>query len=100
MAIGSSLTQTYWEHMTKFNRAELVAAIDPSAPAAMGSQLTPAGVPAESAIAMFSRLVDSQAIMLATNDFYQEATILMLASIGVIWLIKRPKGPLQKVTGH
>ena len=30
MAVGASLTQTYWEHMAKFNRAELVGAIDPS----------------------------------------------------------------------
>lgn len=100
MAIGSSLTQTYWEHMTKFNRAELVAAIDPLAPANASAQLIHTGVPAQGAIAMFSRMVDSQAIMLATNDFYQSATILMLGSIAVIWLVKRPKGPLQKVTGH
>jgi DHA2 family multidrug resistance protein len=100
MAVGSSLTQTYWEHMTKFNRAELVAAIDPLAPMNVSSQLIRAGVPPHSAVPMFSRLVDGQAIMLATNDFYQLATLLMLGSIAVIWLIKRPKGPLKKVTGH
>lgn len=38
--------------------------------------------------------------MLATNDFYALATVLMILSIGAIWLVKRPKGPLQKVTGH
>jgi DHA2 family multidrug resistance protein len=100
MAVGSSMTQTYWEHMTKFSRAELVAAVDPLAPMNVSSQLIPAGVPPHSAMPMFSRLVDGQAIMLATNDFYQLATILMLGSIAVIWLIKRPKGPLKKVTGH
>ncbi len=36
----------------------------------------------------------------AVNPIYQEATVLMLASIAVVWLIKRPKGPLKKVTGH
>ena len=30
--------------------------------------------------------------------FYAMATILMLASIVVVWLIKRPKGPLKAVT--
>lgn len=100
MAIGASLTQTYWEHMTKFNRAELVAAIDPLTLKDVAPQLTHAGIPFQGAATMFSRLVDSQAIMLATNDFYQSATILMLASIAVIWLIKRPKGPLKKATGH
>jgi len=32
MAIGASVTQPYCEHMTKYSRAELVAAIDPTAP--------------------------------------------------------------------
>ena len=100
MAVGSSLTQTYWEHMTKFNREELVTAIDPQASMQVSSQLEHLGVPSQSAVAMFSQIVDSQAVMLATNDFYQSATIMMLASIGVIWFIKRPKGPLKQVTGH
>jgi DHA2 family multidrug resistance protein len=29
-AVGASLTQTYWEHMARFNRAELVGAMNPS----------------------------------------------------------------------
>jgi DHA2 family multidrug resistance protein len=66
----------------------------------VSSQLEHLGVPSQSAVAMFSQIVDSQAVMLATNDFYQSATIMMLASIGVIWFIKRPKGPLKQVTGH
>lgn len=100
MAVGASLTQTYWDHMTKFSRAELVTAIDPFATLNVSSKLAHAGVSSQGAIAMFSRMVDSQAIMLATNDFYQSATILMLGSIAVVWFIKRPKGPLRKVTGH
>lgn len=100
MAIGSSLTQTYWEHMTRVNRAELVAAVNPLAPANVSVALGHAGIPPQGAVAMFSKLVDGQSIMLATNDFYQVATILMLGSIAVIWLVKPPKGPLKKVTGH
>jgi DHA2 family multidrug resistance protein len=36
--------------------------------------------------------------MLATNDFYAMTTVLMLGSILVVWLIKRPKGPLKAVS--
>jgi DHA2 family multidrug resistance protein len=100
MAIGSSLTQTYWEHMTKFSRAELVASIDPAMSMSMSAQISQAGVGGEGATAALSRLVDAQAIMLATNDFYQSAAILMLCSIAVIWLVKPPKGPLKAVSGH
>jgi DHA2 family multidrug resistance protein len=35
--------------------------------------------------------------MLATNDFYAMATLLMLGTIAVVWFIKRPKGPLKTV---
>lgn len=97
MAVGASLTQTYWEHMTKSNRAELDAAIDPSHAGAITENAFRALGSEQSAAALFSRQIDSQAVMLATNDFYAMATILMLASILVVWLIKRPKGPLKAV---
>ncbi|CAB3683410.1 MFS transporter [Achromobacter marplatensis] len=100
MALGSSLTQTYWEHMSKASRSELVSIIDPNAGHEIASAAVHAGIPPSSSTAFFSRLVDGQAVMLATNDFYALATVLMILSIGAIWLVKRPKGPLQKVTGH
>ena len=43
-------------------------------------------------------MVDAQAVMLATNDFYAMATILILIFAGVVWLAKRPKGPLKQVS--
>jgi DHA2 family multidrug resistance protein len=99
MAFGSSLTQTYWEHMGKFNRAELVTAIDPSAPTSVAASVARSGISSNGATLAFSRLVDGQAFMLATNDFYALATVLMLATIAVIWFAKRPTGSL-KVIAH
>ncbi|MCK9687030.1 DHA2 family efflux MFS transporter permease subunit [Scleromatobacter humisilvae] len=97
MAVGASLTQTYWEHMSQYDRAELAAVMDPTrvrtAIAALGDSLHGAADPA----AVLSRMVDQQAVMLATNDFYALATILMLGCIAVVWFIKRPKGPLKTV---
>lgn len=98
MAVGASLTQTYWEHMAKFNRAELVASIDPAQAGPFLSKAAAVVGLRIDATTLFSRQIDSQAVMLATNDFYAMATILMLASIGVVWLIKRPKGVLKTVT--
>lgn len=97
MAVGASLTQTYWEHMAKANRSELVAAIDPSNISVLGQTAQKALGSGASAAALVSRQIESQAVMLATNDFYATATLMMLASIGVVWLIKRPKGPLKTV---
>jgi MFS transporter, DHA2 family, multidrug resistance protein len=47
---------------------------------------------------VFFKMVDSQAVMLATNDFYAMATILILIFAGVVWLAKRAKGPLKHVS--
>jgi MFS transporter, DHA2 family, multidrug resistance protein len=93
MAVGASLTSTYWEDAIKENRANLVSIIDPA------TTLTPpSGLPADSGLAVFSKMVDAQAVMLATNDFYAMATILILIFAGVVWLAKRPKGPLKQVS--
>jgi MFS transporter, DHA2 family, multidrug resistance protein len=99
MAIGSSLTQTYWEHMAKFNRAELVTALNPGAPMTVASQVAQSGVAPRGATVLLSRMLDGQAFMLATNDFYALATLLMVVSIGVVWFVRRPTGTL-KVMAH
>ena len=90
MAVGTSLTQTYWENATKASRADLVAIIDPTT----HFQLSP-NLPASSALPLFAQVVDGQAAMLATNAFYQWAAILIVCIAALIWLAKRPKGPLQ-----
>jgi DHA2 family multidrug resistance protein len=92
MAVGASLTSTYWEGAIKENRANLVSIIDPA------TTLTPSGLSTDSGLAVFSKMVDAQAVMLATNDFYAMATILILIFAGVVWLAKRPKGPLKQVS--
>jgi MFS transporter, DHA2 family, multidrug resistance protein len=97
MAVGASLTQTYWEHMVKHNRAELVNAIDPTTSEAILSRASALGFEPQRAHVLFSGLVDGQAVMLATNDFYAMATLLMLGLIALVWVIKRPKGPLKTV---
>ena len=43
-------------------------------------------------------IYDGEHTAFATNDFYAVATVLMLGSVVVVWLIKRPKGPLKTVT--
>ena len=97
MAVGASLTQTYWEHMTQVDRAELVAVVDTTRLRAsldtLGGALHGAADPG----AMLSRMVDQQSVMLATNDFYALATLLMLGTIAMVWFIRRPRGPLKAV---
>ncbi|HEK2896910.1 DHA2 family efflux MFS transporter permease subunit [Proteus sp. GOKU] len=91
MAIGGSLSQTYWEHQGKVNRAELVSIIDIN---------NMPNSTIDSSLNQFSLLVDQQAMMLATNDFYALACILMLIFAVVVWFIKPSKAPLKQNTGH
>ncbi|PTD16807.1 DHA2 family efflux MFS transporter permease subunit [Sphingomonas fennica] len=91
MAIGTSLTQTYWDNATKARRADLVAIIDPTT-----RPQPPANLPGSAALPLFSRVVDGQASMLATNSFYEWAAILILAFAGLIWLAKKPEAPLEQ----
>ena len=97
MAVGASLTQTFWEHMAQFDRSELVGAMDVTHVRATLDSITTAIHGAGDPNAVLNRLVDQQAVMLATNDFYALATVLMLCCIAVVWFIKRPKGPLKTV---
>ena len=89
MAIGASLTQTYWENAAKETRADLVGIIDPAIRVA-----PPPSLPVSSAPYLVSRTVDGQAVMLATDSFYAWATILILIFAALIWMAKRPQGPL------
>lgn len=93
MAVSASLSVTYWENAAKASRAHLVGIIDPGLTLA-----PPANLPAPSVLPAFSRAVDAQAVMLATNEFYVMATVLILVFAAVIWLAKRPKGPLKQVS--
>ncbi|MDB6076531.1 MAG: hypothetical protein JWO82_278 [Akkermansiaceae bacterium] len=38
--------------------------------------------------------------MLATNDFYAVATLVILVPIGIVRFIRPPQGPLKVVSGH
>ncbi|HCC5976337.1 TPA: DHA2 family efflux MFS transporter permease subunit [Citrobacter koseri] len=100
MAIGSSLTQTYWEHMSKFNRSTLVSSMQPDVMTNLNALAAQNRIPLNSSTLLLSKMVDEQAVMLATNNFYQLATLLMLCSISIIWFIKKTEHPLHKNIGH
>lgn len=59
----------------------------------------PPGVSVESRLALFSKMVDAQSVMLATNNFYAMATGLILIFAAAVWLAKRPTAPLKQA-GH
>jgi DHA2 family multidrug resistance protein len=100
LAIGSSLSQTYWDHATRVERADLVGELSSASTNATLDTVMTQGLAHDGALHSFSSLVDLQSAMLATNDFYSAATVLIVLFTGVIWLAKRPKAPLEGGAGH
>jgi len=47
-----------------------------------------------------SRLLDGQAVMLATNDFYALACVLTLVFAALVWLVKPVSARFQTGAGH
>jgi DHA2 family multidrug resistance protein len=95
MAIGGSLAQTYWEHAGKVNRSELVGASNYESIKPIFSTMDP-----DSHLITFSHLIDRQAVMLATNNFYAIACTLMILFAVLIWLIRPSSTPLKTTAGH
>ncbi|RXJ86761.1 DHA2 family efflux MFS transporter permease subunit [Arcobacter sp. CECT 8985] len=82
MAIGSSTSQTYWEHMQKVNRVELINAQSYISSIDKIKDLNPS-LSTQGAYAYFSNLIQKQAVMLATNDFYAIGAVLILLFAGL-----------------
>ncbi|QDF28677.1 DHA2 family efflux MFS transporter permease subunit [Halarcobacter anaerophilus] len=87
MAIGSSLSQTYWEHMTKLNRVELLNM--ESYNEKIQLLQNEIDISSQAAYQYFSNMIENQAVMLATNDFYANSTILILL-FGIFAIFLRP----------
>ncbi len=84
MAIGSSLSQTYWERSQRESRSELVSILNEDF---INDGI--ANMAGEAVLENFSHLVDVQAMMLGTNDFYAWASVLMFIFASFIWLVKK-----------
>src|SRR4029078_11662157 len=57
-------------------------------------------MPADSARAMLSTLVDQQAVMLATLNMFGVIAICLGFAATIIWLVPKPKGPIDTSGAH
>jgi DHA2 family multidrug resistance protein len=98
-AIGASIVQTAWEDKAIYAHAELsgLAGKGPGA----GVALDAAGLSPGQAILILNRLVDSESVMIATN---QVMTLVALAFVGAaITICLSPRPPRQldpMASGH
>lgn len=95
MAVGSSLSQTYWEHMAKENRVELINMTNYNEKIHILQENDSLHISSDSVLSFISNTIETQAIMLATNDFYILATILILLIGCLSWFLE-PLNTIKK----
>jgi DHA2 family multidrug resistance protein len=97
-AFGTAIATTAWDQATTNARANLVGLLH--APQATLDALQSHGYTPAQALASLDNLVQSQAVMLATNRVSLAiGAIIATVALGV-WLSPKPKGPVGMAAGH
>lgn len=97
-AFATSLVQTGWADATRENQTELAGAMHNGQAAIDG--MMAGGTSHESATAMLTQIVEGQSVMLATLDMFAVISVCFLAAAALIWLVPRPRGPIDTSGAH
>ncbi|WP_416425139.1 DHA2 family efflux MFS transporter permease subunit [Pseudomonas sp. App30] len=97
-AIATSLTNTVWEDKAKYNRAELSGLVDQGQRYA--TRLMDAGWSADQARLQISDTVQSQAVMLATNQLFMAVTFCFVIAALAVWIAPRPTRVADTSAAH
>jgi DHA2 family multidrug resistance protein len=87
-AFATSLTTTAWTNSATVARTAFVGRLN-DAPGVV-DQLQASGLAHNQALGMLDSLVQSQAVMLSTNHVFMAISVLMVVSVGAIWLAPKP----------
>ncbi|MFZ5748753.1 MAG: DHA2 family efflux MFS transporter permease subunit [Pseudomonadota bacterium] len=97
-AFATSLVQSGWSNAVRTNQTELVGAMS------HGNQLLDAagaaGVPADVGTQLLDLIVEGQSVMLATLNMFGVIALCLGASAAIIWLVPKPKGPIDTSGAH
>ncbi|HVY86976.1 MAG TPA: DHA2 family efflux MFS transporter permease subunit [Caulobacterales bacterium] len=98
-AVATSIVTTMWEDKTTYNHAELAGLTDRSGETIRTLQAS--GLNHDQAIAMLSRMVDGQAVTIATNQIMSLVTAAFFVAAFVIWFSPRPARAIDMTqVGH
>jgi DHA2 family multidrug resistance protein len=97
-AFATSLIQSGWSNASRSNTTEIANAM--SYGKDVVDALVAKGMPADSARAMLAQLVDNQAVMLATLDMFGVIAAALCIAAAIIWLVPKPKGPIDTSGAH
>jgi len=88
-AFATSLITTLWDDQITLNHAELVGLADTDQ--RVRTLLESSGMSPDAVLQSIDRLINGQAVMLATNQIMAAVGIVFIVAASVIWLAPRPK---------
>jgi DHA2 family multidrug resistance protein len=96
-AFATSLTTSAWEDSATSVRANMVGQLH--GVDGLLQQLSQNGMGMDGARSMIENIIQSQAVMVATNHIFMLIAVLMAVSVAAIWFAPRPTGPVQGGAG-
>ena len=96
-AFATSLITTLWDDQITRNHAELVGLSDSDQ--SVRSLLESSGMAADAVLQSLDRLINGQAVMLATNQIMMAVAIVFLVAASVIWLAPKPSRVVDAAAG-
>jgi len=97
-AFATSLIQSGWQNATRFNQTQLAGAM------VNGQQVLDAAdaaaLPHDTSTHLLSMVVEGQSVMLATLNMFGVIAIALGVAATVIWLVPKPKGPIDTSGAH
>ena len=97
-AVGTSIATTMWVNQEQASRANLAGRLHPDA--ATTDLLMGRGMGAEQSRGLLERLVDQQAVAIATTHLFEIATLLLLLSAAIVWIVPRPRKAVDTSAAH
>jgi DHA2 family multidrug resistance protein len=87
-AFATSLTTTSWTNSATVTRTAFVGRLNGADNVINGIQAT--GASHNQALGMLDNIIQSQAVMLATNHVFLGISVLMVISVSAVWLAPKP----------
>ena len=97
-AFATSLIQSRWADATRHNEGEIVNAMQHGKAAVDG--MLAQGVPLDNARAVLWQVVEGQSVMLATLNMFGLIALCLGFAAMIIWLVPKPKGPIDTSGAH
>jgi len=97
-AFATSLVQTGWSNSARVNQTELVSAATNTSQ--VFNEMVAAGTPADSVAVSLARVFEGQSVMLATLDMFGVIALVFVLAATLIWLVPKPRGPIDTSGGH